>query len=377
MKILLVGAGADFSVKDVEVGYRDAFKVAGHEIIAYNLSRRLDVAGRYLNAIWRTGMKARGEPKPNNADIIYQASLGILERALRFDVDWVVAVSAMYLHPDALIMLRRAGKRVAVLFTESPYDDEQQAKVANLCDVVFTCERSSARKYGWEYLPHAFDPKRHYPAEPDERLPAHDVVFVGTGFQERVDILSAVNWDGIDLGLYGTWVLLGSRHHLRKYLKDGAISNDHAIGLYRRAKIGLNLYRTSKGFGYGAPRVTDAESLNPRALELAACGVFQISDYRPEVQEVFGGIGGCLVPTFKTADELSEALRFWLHNQAGIDARENTCRILPAAVRFSTFDARARQVIETLGRFDLERMPSVLEFDNGIDRRQFVGQLVK
>jgi len=343
MRLLLCSAGADFSTKDVENGYRAALKAQGHQIIEYNLSRRIDVSRQFLTMVWRKGMRKLGEPQPNDADAYYHASIGVLERALRFDVDWVIAVSAMYLHPDILIMLRRAGKRIAVLFTESPYEDEQQAKVAPLCDVVFTCERTSARRYGWVYLPHAYDPAKHRPLEPDPAIPAHDVVFVGTGFQERIELLSAVNWDGIDLGLYGTWMLMGSRSKLRKYLRGSPVNNEYAVGLYRRAKIGLNLYRTSKGFGYRAPRIMDAESLNPRALELAACGVFQISDYRQEVEEVFDDS----VATFSTAQGLEDWMRHYLGEPA---LCSEMARAAAGSVAGHTFAARAQQVIGELER---------------------------
>jgi hypothetical protein len=249
----------------------------------------------------------------------------------------------MYLHPDVIIMLKRAGQRVAVLFTESPYDDEQQAEIAKHADVVWTNERSSARQYGWTYLRHAYDPERHQPGEPTEDIPAHDVVFVGTGFRERIDLLSAVNWDGIDLGLYGTWGMLGSRAKLRKYVRGGTQDNRRTVELYRAAKIGLNLYRTSRGFGWDAPHVSGAESLNPRALELAACGVFTLSDYRTEVAEVFGPT----VPTFQNAADLEALIRGYLENAR---YRREVAAELPGLVKCHTFDARARQIVKELKR---------------------------
>ena len=54
------------------------------------------------------------------------------------------------------------------------------------------------------YLPVGYDPAQHGPQMNGE-APAHDVVFVGTGFESRVALLSQVDWSGIDLGLYGAW----------------------------------------------------------------------------------------------------------------------------------------------------------------------------
>ncbi len=356
MRLLVVHPGASFSTADVRNGLVSALKRQGHECINYALDGRIEIASKTLFAAWKRNGKSAGVPKPSGSDVLYQASVGVIERALRFQPDWVLIVSAMYLHPDVIIMLKRAGLRVAILFTESPYDDEQQAQVARHADVVWTNERSSARQYGWGYLPHAYDPERHQPGEPMQDVPAHDVVFVGTGFRERIDLLSAVNWDGINLGLYGTWGMLGSRSKLRQYIRGGAQDNRRTVELYRAAKIGLNLYRTSKGFGWETQRIVSAESLNPRALELAACGVFTLSDYRAEVAETFGP----LVPTFDNAGDLEALIRGYLENDR---YRREIAAELPERVKGHTFDVRARQIVSELERAS---EPAYVGLANGV-----------
>ena len=75
------------------------------------------------------------------------------------------------------------------------------------------------------------------------------------------------------------------------------MDNARAGALYRKARIGLNLYRATGG----AP----AESLNPRAYELAADGVFTVAQPRAEQTERLGGS----VATFTTPGELEERIR--------------------------------------------------------------------
>ena len=345
MRILLVGAGASYSIKDVENGYFQALQAAGIDTKVYLLDRRIGIAQRWLRMLWRE-RGSRPEDSPTFPDIIYRASIEALEMALRFHVDWVLVISAMFFHPDVLLMLRRAGIKTAVLFTESPYDDEAQARVAKLVDVCWTTERSSTQTLNAGYLRHAYDPEQHRPlSEIPADTPAHDVVFVGTGFQERIELLESVNWKGIDLGLYGTWSLLPSRHGLRKHVRGRELPNQDAINLYRRAKIGLNLHRQSMGWGKQAPRIEHAESLNPRAYELAACGVFSISDRRAEVMETFG----YSVPTFPDAVGLEMLIRDYL----GHDKERQACaltahrQILP-----HTFAARAAQILDDLQVFE-------------------------
>jgi spore maturation protein CgeB len=343
VRVLLVGAGASYSIKDVESGYYHALQAAGVDLKVYALDRRIVIAQRWLMGLWRERGKPPDAP-PTWPDAIYRAGIEALEMALRFDVDWVLAISGMYLHPDVLVMMRRAGLRAAVILTESPYDDEQQARVAALADVCWTTERSSVpflreANPATFYLRHAYDPERHTPrGEAQADVPSHDVVFVGTGFQERIDLLSGVDWRGIDLGLYGEWNLLSSRHRLRQYLRGGTLDNARTAALYRQAKIGLNLYRTSKGYGRTAERIEHAESMNPRAYELAACGVFQISNYRAEVMETFDWS----VPTFGTALELQRRIRYFFarpHERLH-KAQSSRQRIEP-----HTFAARAAELL--------------------------------
>lgn len=358
MRLLVCNPGASSSTIDVHNGLVGALERQGHEVIPYLLDRRIDSMGAWLNWQWRRAGKP--DPRPTPADILYLAGTQIFERALRFVPDWVIVVSAMYVHPDVLIMLKRMGVPTAYVFTESPYDLEQELKVAPLANVVFTNERicvdafRAVQPHSY-YLPHAYDPEVHRPdvAIPED-TPAHDVVFVGTGFQERIDLLSAVDWTGIDLGLYGHWSLLGSRHPLRRYIcSTDPIPNARSTALYGRAKIGLNLYRTSKGYGRSVPRIDNAESLNPRAYELAACGVFQASDWRAEVAETFR----TSVATFRTADDLTEILQIILGRTAvtGYLDLSRMTNSAQQAVKPHTFAARAALLIETLTRVARDR----------------------
>jgi spore maturation protein CgeB len=261
----------------------------------------------------------------------------------------------MFLHPDIFVMMKRAHLKVFVLFTETPYDIEKELVVAKLVDGCWTNERSSVGTFQAVnehsgYLPHAWHPERHQVgSQPgDEDVAAHDVVFVGSAFRERVDWLNAIDWTGIDLGLYGSWESLSSRHRLREFVKGNQIDNATTAALYRRAKIGLNLYRTSVGFGKNTPHITHAESLNPRAYELAACGAFHLSTHRAEVAEVFGH----RVPTFTTSDnsfhqahDASTLIRAWLHDDSN---RMALASQLPACVAESSWRTRATTVIGDL-----------------------------
>ncbi len=302
---MLCHPGASFATAEYFTGYGNGLAELGVTLYPYRLDAAIEACGDF--AKWYD--RKHGTKTPG-ARTMYEASVRLLEAALRRNVDWVIVVSAMLLHPDALALMRRAGLKIALVLTESPYDDDAQALVMPWADLVTTNERLSvetlrAHNPNTHYQPAAYDPHRHVLTVAPPGTPRHDVVFVGTGFEERIELLSRVDWTGIDLGLYGTWSGLGSRSRLRQYVRAGPIHNDQTTNLYAAARIGLNLHRISIEFGRRTRKIEAAESLNPRGYELAACGVFQISDFRAEVAEVFGES----VPTFGSAGELEALVR--------------------------------------------------------------------
>lgn len=345
LRVLLVHPGASIATHDVFVGLHAGLLEQGCEVSEYALDGRIERAGQWLNYCWKKGGKT--VDRPSQADTLYKAGAELIERALRLEPDVVLIVSAMFLHPDVVVLLKRAGLKTAVLFTESPYDDERQVRLLPFLNLAWTNERTSARIFAGltqtpvHYLPHAFNPAVHQAKAVDPSVPAHDVVFVGTGFQERVDLFSQVDWTGIDLGLYGSWDLVGSRSRLRPSIKGGYIDNAKTAALYQRATIGLNLYRQSKGFGKHAPKIRVAESLNPRAYELAAMGCFTLSDARAEVAEVFGSS----VPMFQHAAELRPLIDRWLADEVG---RRRIQAHLPTCVAGHTWLDRARRMVRHL-----------------------------
>jgi len=351
MRILLLHPGASWSTADVCDGLRYGLQRHGVDVVDYRLDGRIARASKWLGGAWKAAK--RTDPnfeKPNTADIFLQAAGDVVNMALDHEVDAAVVVSGMFLLPRVLTRLRRAGVPTTVLFTESPYD-QQELEMAKMVDGCWTNERSVLADFravnpNSGYLPHAWNPQGHVsgPQPGDADIPAHDVVFVGSAFQERIDWLSAVDWRGIDFGLYGNWGPLKGRHRLRQYVqREEPISNAMTAALYRRAKIGLNLYRTSRGWGRKALQISHAESLNPRAYELAACGAFHLSSERAEVGEVFGDC----VPTFRHPTEASGLIRTWL---ADPDGRARVASELPACVAEMSWVERAARVIGDLQR---------------------------
>jgi hypothetical protein len=342
---LIVHPGAMTSTADVYAGLVSGLRAHGVDAVEYALHGRLIAASRMLHMIWRH--KRRSDPKlkpPTLEDCCYQACLGLFEKLLRFKIDAVIVVSGVLMPIDTLALLKEQVA-VGVILTESPYLSEHEQTIASQADVVWTNERSflpilKKVQSRSDYLPHAWLPGVH--DKTGEQARSHDVVFVGTGFQERVDLLESVDWTGIDLGLYGNWPV-SDESPLKSFVVNGEIPNNQTAALYRHAKVGMNIYRTTAGIamhGEGG-HIEHAESLNPRAYELAATGSFHLSTPRDEVIEKFGPT----VPTFTTSDELSSLLRYWLAHE---DERMAVAARLPALVAEDTWIARGGQVLHQM-----------------------------
>ena len=339
--------GADWAVSDVYDGLVPALRALGVTCIPFELSQRISVAASWLYHAWTMG--GEKPPKPNDADVAYQAGSGILERALRHNVDWVLIFSGMYFHPDLMILLRRAHIKAGLILTESPYEDESEMKILRWVEVGWTNERTCVERYrevnySVNYLPAAYDPYRFATSE-IEGVNSHDVVFVGTSFPKRVELLEAVDWSGINLGLYGLWdEVLADNSPLKPFVRAGVTQPAATLALYKRAKIGLNLYRSDRSFDGSRGPIVGAESLNPRALELAASGTFQLSEQRAEIDEVFGNT----VPTFTGAEDLNKKIRYYLSDSGAEEAKELALASKRKLIGHS-FHERAVQILCDIG----------------------------
>ena len=327
MRILFVWTAAEFSTMDVARGYRQALERQGHEIRDYRLSRRM---------LYHA--KALGEKRAQDVELLSKmASENVILEAIKHQADLVVIISALNFHPDGIWFLARCSWPTAVIFTESPYSDQQQLdNFASVYPEMLCCtnERISARRYDWLYLPPSYDQNTHRPGEFDQDE-AVDVIMIGTGWKERAELLEAVDWTGIKLRLMGFWTNVGlsADSPLVKYLDERVVHNPDVPRYYASTKICLNFHRAD----------SEAESWGPRIVETAACGAFQLSDDRRELREKFGWS----IPTFRDAAELEHLIRFYLAND---ELRKTNARRARELVQGETFDARATTLMDAVAR---------------------------
>jgi hypothetical protein len=145
--------------------------------------------------------------------------------------------------------------------------------------------------------------------------------------------------DGIEVALAGNWMNLPDDSPLRKLLvhdADECFDNEDAVGLYRAAKAGLNLYRVEAEH----PDLSAGWAMGPREVEMAASGLFFLRDPRGEGDEVLD-----MLPTFDSPEDASAQLRWWLRHDR---QREAAAVKAYTAIEDRTFDSHAAQLLRLL-----------------------------
>lgn len=299
MKILCVSSPHGYTTRDVWMRIMKGLRLNGVDVVPYDLTTRWQV---YETLFQKAGRKIT-DNLPDGFAPSLLAYEPITGAAIYHDVDAVLVVSPQYMPIPIVDILRRAGKATIGVFTEAPYEDTLHAPIqAAHFDFVFVNDKYSVTLYQsfnerTFYLPHSYDPDIHFD---DDQARADNVVFIGTGYKTRVDFLNSVDWEGTGLELYGIW-WMNKRHRLHRYLRGELVENEETAALYRRAGVGISAHRTMRYVNYDWQiDPGEAYSVGPRTYELAACGLFQVSDYRPELIDIFGDT----VPVFESARDL-------------------------------------------------------------------------
>lgn len=349
MRILVAWPGHSTSTLDVSEGYSHALRAMGHEVSNYDYHTRLAFYGDVLS-YWEgqgTGYKA------TTSDALLLASESLAIEAVDFVPDVVLLVCGLSYPWRAYQLLHRLSIPVALLLTESPYADPFQSEVAKNGKVglVFTNDLASVSflrsetALPVEYLPHSYDPIKHYP----RRVPAEyasDVYFFGTWWPERRAML-----EPLYASQNGHHFDLGGIQPINTDRPADLLNNIELARRYSGTKIAVNHHRTIKSKDASDQdelefypieehiQPGEAYSLGPRAFEIAACGAFQLCDNtRPELSEVFGET----VPTYADGADLVDKVHYFLqHPEQRLAHAEEARRRVQAC----SFEHRAREIL--------------------------------
>lgn len=203
------------------------------------------------------------------------------------------------------------------------------------------------------YLPMAADPELHGPmslSEADRRTFGSDVSFVGAGYANRRKLFPALLHQPWSFKLWGNeWE---GADDLRAVLQlEGArIDTATCMKVFNATAINLNLHSTT-----GTGLDPQADFVNPRTFELAACGAFQLVDHRSELRQFFTEQE---MVSFKDFGDVPGLVHHWLHDS---DARQAVADAARARVLSEhTYVHRMRDLLGHIGLSQPDRVGSVL-----------------
>ncbi|MFA5336253.1 MAG: glycosyltransferase [Candidatus Omnitrophota bacterium] len=130
---------------------------------------------------------------------------------------------------------------------------------------------------GLSYLPLATDMRQYRNVEvsDDEKKElGYDIAFVGSPFPNRIEVLDSLR--DFRLGVFGDgWRETFKNRTVPPYYK-GTATGEKVLKIYSSAKIVLNIHDPEARL-----------SVNTRTFDIPACGAFELSDYRPEIEKLF------------------------------------------------------------------------------------------
>jgi spore maturation protein CgeB len=206
------------------------------------------------------------------------------------------------------------------------------------------------------YLPMAADPSVHRPLDlsaEDIKFYGSDLSFVGAGYANRRCLLPQL------LGRTWSFKVWGNEwegaSEIRQALQlDGArIDTETCMKVFNASTINLNLHSTT-----GPGLDPQADFVNPRTFELAACGAFQLVDQRSLLPEVFAADE---IVSFRDFCEVQALVPRWLQDSAartGMAARARA-RVLGE----HTYRHRMVDLLGQIGVSQPDRVGAILRGD--------------
>ncbi|WP_314002769.1 glycosyltransferase [uncultured Paenibacillus sp.] len=257
-------------------------------------------------------------------------------------------------YPAQLEAVRGLGIRTAVWFADDPYMTGDTVNLAPLYDTVVTHELSTVELYRQigcgdvHYMPFAAHAGRFRPMQvgPEYRS---DVCFIGQAFRNRVAVFDAAasGLKGLRVRIFGgLWERLRSFRRLKPSIRLGWLPVDESVRYYNGAKIVINLHRPAEAGSDNRNTLNlPGRSINPRTFEIAACGAFQLTDRREDLELYYRP--GEELETFDGAADLVDKIRHYLARE---DERSRiAARGLARTLREHSYPARVNRLLSELG----------------------------
>lgn len=289
--------------------------------------------------------------------------LGVVTHLAEDPPDLILALAQAPLNLAVLEHLRKKKLLTVMWFVENYRHLTYWQQLAGGYDYWFVIQQSSCfealKRAGARhvsYLPMAADPAVHRPlrltvAEQDEY--SADVSFVGAGYANRRTLLPRWLSNDWSFKLWGNeWEGAGG---LTSVLQRGGarIDTETCIKVFNATSVNLNLHSCA-----GDGLDPEADFVNPRTFELAACGAFQLVDERSLMPDLFAVNE---LVRFAEVTEVPSLIGTWLADTAGRTELAAAARNRVLAQH--TYEHRMKELLAAIGVHQPDRIGSIVRGD--------------
>ena len=190
--------------------------------------------------------------------------------------------------------------RIAVLYETTPYLLSHLRNV----DIIFTGslqKHKELKELGLNshFLPQFTRTDKFYPAYNEEYK--SKIIFIGNQWPDAINrpIVEKIKNTGLEVDIYGNGYEKILTGEYKKLWKANQILPDELKYYYSSADIVLNDTR---------PDMIEAGFISNRIFDVTACKGFLISDYIPEIEEIYGDT----IPMYKNEEELKSLIEYYL-----------------------------------------------------------------
>jgi spore maturation protein CgeB len=290
-------------------------------------------------------------------------SLSVVTNLAEDPPDLVLGLAQAPLNLAVLEHLRKKKFLTAMWFVENYRHLTYWQQLAGGYDYWFVIQQAScvdaltrAGARHVHYLPMAADPALHRPlglTEAEQAEYGADVSFVGAGYPNRRTVLPGWlsrdwsfklwgnEWDGAD--------------DLASVLQRGGarIDTETCIKVFNATAVNLNLHSCA-----GDGLDPEADFVNPRTFELAACGAFQLVDERSLFPDLFAPKE---MVRFSATADVPSLIRTWLADSSG--RREIAATGRRRVLAQHTYTHRMSELLAVIGMREPDRIGAMVRGD--------------
>jgi spore maturation protein CgeB len=248
--------------------------------------------------------------------------------------------------------LKKQQVKTAVWFTEDPYFMDRTQLLSKYFDYVFTIDSAALEYYKNNghlhayQLPLAAEPHVFKPKVVETKYKS-DICLVGFPYPDRVQFIQFLLQNTVyNIKVVGNWSnrLFRFRSNPKLMIHEGWVPPTVVADFYNGAKIVLNTLRPFNLKQNQNKLGIVGKSINNRTFDAAACGSFQLIQYKEDLQHYL--IENEEIVSFKNNQELCQKIDYFLKSEEERQRIADNAR--KRVLREHTFEKRLEKMLELI-----------------------------